>query len=58
MPRLLQVLAQHSGKLVNFTQKEMVKVDFVLEIHAGEIVGIEVKAGSTIFNQDFRGLKK
>jgi len=33
-------------------------VDFVLENPERKIIGIEVKASSTIFNHDFRGLRK
>lgn len=33
------------------------EVDFILEWPAGEIAGIEVKAGNTLSNNDFKGLK-
>ena len=41
-----------------YRDKDQVEVDFVLENHARKIIGIEVKASSTVFNQDFRGLRK
>jgi predicted AAA+ superfamily ATPase len=44
--------------IFHYRDKDQVEVDFVLENHERKIIGIEVKASSTIFNQDFRGLKK
>lgn len=41
-----------------YRDKDQVEVDFILENHARKVIGIEVKAGQTIFNQDFRGLRK
>jgi predicted AAA+ superfamily ATPase len=41
-----------------YRDKDKVEVDFILENHARKIIGIEVKASHTIFNQDFRGLRK
>lgn len=41
-----------------YRDRDQVEVDFVLENQEGKIIGIEVKASQTIFNQDFRGLKK
>lgn len=41
-----------------YRDKDQVEVDFVLENHAGKIIGIEVKASSTVFTQDFKGLRK
>lgn len=41
-----------------YRDKDQVEVDFVLENYARQIIGIEVKASSTVFNQDFRGLRK
>lgn len=42
----------------HYRDKDQVEVDFVLENNEHKIIGIEVKASSTVFNQDFRGLKK
>lgn len=41
-----------------YRDKDHVEVDFVLENHDRKIIGIEVKASNTAFNQDFRGLRK
>jgi predicted AAA+ superfamily ATPase len=41
-----------------YRDKDQVEVDFVLENSANQVIGIEVKASSTIFNHDFRGLRK
>jgi uncharacterized protein len=41
-----------------YRDKDQIEVDFVLENNERKIIGIEVKASSTIFNQDFRGLRK
>lgn len=41
-----------------YRDKDKVEVDFILENHARKIIGIEVKASHTIFNQDFKGLRK
>lgn len=41
-----------------YRDKDQIEVDFVLENEERKIVGIEVKASSTVFNQDFRGLRK
>ena len=41
-----------------YRDKDKVEVDFILENHARKIIGIEVKASHTIFNHDFRGLRK
>lgn len=41
-----------------YRDKDQIEVDFVLENPERKIIGIEVKASSTIFNQDFRGLRK
>lgn len=41
-----------------YRDKDQIEVDFVLENHASKIIGIEVKASHTVFNHDFRGLRK
>lgn len=41
----------------HFRDKDKVEVDFVLESH-GKLAGIEVKASSTVTNEDFKGLHK
>ncbi len=41
----------------HFRDKDKVEVDFVLE-SGGRLVGIEVKASSTVASEDFKGLRK
>ncbi len=41
-----------------YRDKDKMEIDFILESHAHKIIGIEVKASHTIFNQDFHGLRK
>ncbi|MES2204823.1 MAG: ATP-binding protein [Pseudomonadota bacterium] len=41
-----------------YRDKDQVEVDFVLENQDRKLIGIEVKAGATIFNHDFTGLRK
>lgn len=49
---------QESWNIFYYRDKEQVEVDFILENSANQIIGIEVKTSHTIFNQDFRGLRK
>ena len=42
----------------HFRDKDKVEVDLVIEQGAFQIAGIEVKAGATIENSDFKGLRK
>ncbi|MGD2123085.1 MAG: ATP-binding protein [Gemmatimonadota bacterium] len=42
----------------HFRDKDMVEVDIVLERGAGQVAGVEVKAGATVTAADFRGLRK
>lgn len=42
----------------HFRDKDRAEVDVVLERGAHEVAGIEVKAGATVTNADFRGLRK
>ena len=44
--------------IFHYRDKDQIEVDFVLENSENKIMGIEVKASSTVFNQDFRGLRK
>lgn len=43
--------------LWHYRTQNQIEVDFVLENRAGELVGIEVKAGATVSAGDFRGLR-
>jgi uncharacterized protein len=44
-------------ELFHYRTKDMVEVDAVLESRQGKVVGIEVKAASTVGPDDFRGLR-
>ncbi|GAA3812395.1 ATP-binding protein [Sphaerisporangium flaviroseum] len=44
-------------ELFHYRTKEKVEVDAVLENRRGQVVGIEVKASSTVRPDDFRGLR-
>jgi predicted AAA+ superfamily ATPase len=45
-------------RFFHFRDKDGAEVDIVLERGAHEVVGIEVKAGATVTQADFRGLRK
>ncbi len=49
--------SQARPKLFHFRTAAGQKVDFVLENEEGDIVGIEVKAGATVVERDFHGLR-
>jgi len=51
-------MADEPWNIYYYRDKDQVEVDFVLENHNRKMIGIEVKASSTVFNQDFRGLRK
>lgn len=57
---LLKIISftDESWNIYYYRDKDKVEVDFVLENHARKMIGIEVKASHTIFNQDFRSLRK
>ena len=44
--------------IYHFRDKDQDEVDLVVENDAGELVGIEVKAGATVVASDFKGLRK
>lgn len=44
--------------LTHYRDKDKVEIDFVLENGHSQLVGIEVKAASTINSSDFKGLRK
>lgn len=54
----MSTMEDDSWAIYYYRDKEQFEVDFILENHAYEIIGIEVKASHTITNQDFRGLRK
>jgi predicted AAA+ superfamily ATPase len=45
------------AELFHYRTRDQVEVDAVLENRRGEVVGIEVKAASTVRSEDFRGLR-
>jgi hypothetical protein len=49
--------SQTRAELFHYRTKDMVEVDAVLENRQGQVVGIEVKAASTVGPDDFRGLR-
>jgi predicted AAA+ superfamily ATPase len=51
-------IQEESWDIFHYRDKDQVEVDFVLETPDRKIIGIEVKASSTIFSHDFNGLKK
>jgi len=55
--KAISVTAEAWG-IFHYRDKDQVEVDFVLENTEGQIIGIEVKASSTVFSQDFHGLRK
>jgi predicted AAA+ superfamily ATPase len=50
--------AEEFVQIYHFRDKRKNEVDVVLELSDSRIVGIEVKASSTIREQDFKGLNK
>src|SRR5690606_7031921 len=52
-----QSWAEMRTRLMHYRTSTGVEVDFVLENRAGELVGIEVKAATTIGTKDFNGLR-
>lgn len=42
----------------HFRDKDQIEVDIVMEQSGGGIAAVEVKAAATVFEKDFRGLKK
>ena len=45
-------------RLHHFRDRDGFEVDLVLERSGGEVAGVEVKAGATVTDADFRGLRK
>lgn len=45
------------AELFHYRTRDMVEVDAVLESRQGQVIGIEVKAASTVGADDFRGLR-
>lgn len=44
--------------LTHYRDKDKVEIDFVLENSRSQLVGVEVKAASTVSSRDFKGLRK
>ncbi|MDR0848101.1 MAG: ATP-binding protein [Propionibacteriaceae bacterium] len=49
--------SQTQANLFHYRTKDQVEVDLVLENDRGEVIGIEVKATSTLRSEDFSGLR-
>ncbi|MCK2212871.1 ATP-binding protein [Actinomadura sp. ATCC 31491] len=49
--------ADERVQLYHYRTKDHIEVDAVLENRSGQVVGIEVKAASTVRAEDFRGLR-
>ena len=45
------------AELSHYRTRDNIEVDAILENRRGEVVGIEVKAASTVRTEDFRGLR-
>jgi len=50
--------SDHSYSFYHFRDRDGIEVDIVIERSAFELAGIEVKAGATIHESDFKGLRK
>jgi uncharacterized protein len=50
--------SQIQPRLYHYRDRDQVEVDFVLEDGKRRLVGIEIKAASTVTAQDFKGLKR
>lgn len=48
---------EEEAALFHYRTRDQVEVDAVLENRRGDVVGIEVKAASTVGPNDFRGLR-
>lgn len=51
-------VAVEPWEIFYFRDKDQNEVDFVLEDEKRKVIGIEVKASSTVFSHDFKGLNK
>lgn len=49
--------SEQEVELFHYRTRDQIEVDAVLENRRGEVVGIEVKAASTVGSDDFRGLR-
>jgi predicted AAA+ superfamily ATPase len=49
--------SQHRAELYHYRTRDGVEVDIVLEDRRGHVVAFDVKAGSTVRAEDFRGLR-
>ncbi|WP_240617182.1 ATP-binding protein [Nocardioides speluncae] len=49
--------SRHRADLFHYRTKDQVEVDIVIEDRRGRVVAIDVKAGSTVRAEDFRGLR-
>lgn len=54
----LTIYSFQFSRFCHFRIRERFEVDFVSQAETGQVVGIEVKAGATVRNDDFRGLRR
>lgn len=50
--------SEQRADLFHYRDQHQYEVDAVLENRSGQVVGIEVKAASTVRSDDFRGLRR
>jgi hypothetical protein len=50
--------SQEDYRIYHYRDRDQNEVDFIIENEAGEIIGVEVKAGATINRGDLRGLRR
>ncbi|MFZ0159514.1 MAG: DUF4143 domain-containing protein [Kineosporiaceae bacterium] len=49
--------SRQRAELYHYRTRDQVEVDAVIENRSGQVIGIEVKAASTVRSEDFRGLR-
>ncbi|MGH3845938.1 MAG: DUF4143 domain-containing protein, partial [Pseudonocardiaceae bacterium] len=49
--------SQQRAELYHYRTRDKLEVDAVLENRRGQVIGVEVKASSTVRAEDFRGLR-
>lgn len=49
--------SRQRAELFHYRTKDKVEVDAILENRQGSVIGIEIKAASTVVARDFRGLR-
>ena len=52
-----QARSEHEYDLFHFRDRDGIEVDIVVELRDGSVLAFEVKAGSTVKSEHFRGLR-